>query len=119
MLKAERGQFAFIILTTLIGYVGVTFWLNAIRASWPIWIVWVLIIIQLLLYILIFSTSWGRSKVLGLNTYLGFIIFTILAVLGRIENWEIIIIPLTIIVMLVFSAVNKKVSKDGLFKNVV
>ena len=117
MLKVERSQFAFSILSNLAGYIIITLWLNTIRTSWPLWIVWILIVVQFLLYFLIFRNSWERSKDFGINPYIGIVIFICLALLGRINDWEIIIIPLMIIAMLITSGINKKVSKDGLFKD--
>jgi hypothetical protein len=111
ILKAERNMFVFHILGTLIGYVGITLWLNAIRTTVSLWFVWILIIIQFLLYCLIFSTSYLRAKVCGLKHF-GFPIFATLCVLGRVENWELIIIPLLIVIMLIFSAKNKNVSNE-------
>ena len=100
----------------LLGYTNLyksAFWLNSIRATASLWFIWVLIIIQFALYFSIFLTSYNRSKVLGLNKNVALILFIILAVLGRVNNWELIVIPLLVIVMLMFSARNKKVSQKG------
>ncbi|MDO8657597.1 MAG: hypothetical protein Q7K55_02555 [Candidatus Levybacteria bacterium] len=98
----NRNIFASQILIISISYALLTLWLNSIRANANIWFVWLLIIVQFLLYFSIFSVSYQRAKVLGLKSF-GFAIFVILAILGRVENWEIIIIPITIIVMLILS----------------
>jgi len=74
--------------------------------------VWILIIIQFSLYFWIFVNSYQRSKVLGLNKNLAWIIFSILAILGRVNNWELLVIPLLIVVMIIFSARNKNVSDE-------
>lgn len=74
---------------------------------------WLLIIIQFTLYFSIFITSYFRSKVFGLNNNIALILFTALAVLGRVENWELIILPLLIVTMLVLSARNKKISTEA------
>lgn len=105
--KAERRIFFGKIISIVIGYAGITFWLNAIRATWPIWFVWVLIIVQLILYFSIFVSSYNRASAIGLNKTLGFIIFVALAVLGRVNDWELLIIPLLVVIMLIFSAKNK------------
>lgn len=102
-LKAERKIFAGGIITVFVLYVGISIWLNAIRTFASLWFIWMLIIIQILLYFSIFSMSWSRSKICGLNSYLGFIIFVTLAILGRVNNWELVIIPLVIITMLIVS----------------
>lgn len=94
------------------GYTGITFWLNAIRATAPLWFVWVLIIVQFALYFSIFISSYRRAIVCGLNKNISLIIFTALAVLGRVNDWEILVIPLAIIVILIFSMKTKNVSDD-------
>lgn len=113
VLKLERNGFAVRIIITAIGYVGITFWLNAIRATAPLWFVWVLIIVQFALYFSIFITSYRRAITCGLNKNISIIIFTVLAILGRVNDWEIAIIPLTIIIMLIFSTKAKDVSGDN------
>ena len=109
VLKMERNVFIFYILASALSYAGITFWLNAIRATAPLWFVWVLIIIQFALYFSIFIISYRRATVCGLNKNLGIIIFTTLAILGRVNNWELLIIPLTIVVMLVVSTRTKNI----------
>jgi hypothetical protein len=49
--------------------------------------------------------------VFGINNYLGICLFTVLAILGRVNNWELVIIPLLAATMLVLSARNNKVSE--------
>ena len=102
ILQSERRVYLGSILTVSLGYLGLTLWLNAIRATANIWLVWILIIIQFSLYFLIFYISYKRSKVIGLGG-IAFPIFIALTILGRVNDWEIIIIPLLIIVMLIFS----------------
>lgn len=113
VLKMENRMFWGRILGSSIGYLVITLWLNSIRATASLWFVWVLIIIQFALYFSIFIAGYQRSKILGLNKNYAFILFIILAVLGRINNWELLVIPLLIVVMLAFSAMNKKVSEKG------
>lgn len=108
----ERNSFAFRLIFATIVYAGITFWLNAIRASAPLWLVWFLIIVQFALYFSIFISSYRRAKVCGLNKNISICIFTTLAILGRVNDWEIVIIPLTIIIMLIFSMRAKNVSED-------
>jgi hypothetical protein len=112
ILKAERSLFLGKIISIFIGYVGITLWLNAIRATAWLWFVWVLIVIQFLLYFSIFFLNYTRALVIGLNKKLGFIFFVILAVLGRVNNWELFIIPLLLVVMFIFSAKNNNVSDE-------
>ncbi len=110
VLKLERNSFAVSIIVTAIGYTGITFWLNAIRANASLWFVWVLIIVQFTLYFSIFISSYRRAIVCDLNKNISLIIFTALTILGRVNDWEILVIPLTIIVMLILSMKNKNIS---------
>jgi hypothetical protein len=106
-LKIEKRLFFGKIISIVIGYVGITFWLNAVRATWPIWLVWVLIIVQLILYFSIFISCYNRTSAIGFNKTLGFIIIVALAVLGRVNDWELLIIPLLVIIVLIFPTKNK------------
>lgn len=113
ILKQERNLFLGKIFSFVVIYSIVTLWLNSIRTTAPIWFVWLLIIIQFLFYFSIFIVSYRYSKVIGLNEILAFILFIILAVLGRVNDWEIIIIPLLLITMLILALKNKKLSEKG------
>ena len=113
VLKIENRLFWSRILGSSIGYLLMTLWLNSIRVTASLWIVWVLIIVQFAIYFSIFITSYQRSKVFGLNKNISLVLFIALAVFGRVNDWEIVIIPLLVIVMLVFSVMNKKVSEKG------
>ena len=113
VLRMENRMFWGKILSSSIGYLLITLWLNSIRATASLWFVWVLIIIQFALYFSIFISGYQRSKVFGLNKNLALVLFIILVVLGRVNDWEMIVILLLIVVMLAFSARNKKVSKKG------
>ena len=113
VLKIENRMFWGKLIGSSIGYLLITLWLNSIRATASLWFVWVLIIIQFALYFSIFISGYQRSKVFGLNKNLALVLFIILAVLGKVNDWEMIVIPLLIVVMLAFSARNKKVSEKG------
>jgi hypothetical protein len=104
VLTLERRSFAFRLVGSAIGYLAITLWL-----------VWMLIIIQFALNFSIFIVSYRRSVVFGLNNALAFIVFVALAVAGRVNVWERFIIPTLVVIMLIFSAVNKKVSARGQF----
>jgi hypothetical protein len=110
LLQVERRSFAVRILFYAIGYVSLTLWLNSIRATAAHWFVWTLIIIQFLFYFAIFVSSYRRSVVCGLNKPLAFGLFLALTFLGRVNNWEQVIIPAVVVIMFAVSAVNKKVS---------
>jgi hypothetical protein len=113
VLKIENRSFWFRILASSIGYLAITLWLNSIRTTASLWFVWILIIIQFSLYFSIFITGYTRSKVFGLNKNIAWILFSVLAVLGRVNNWELIIIPLLVITMLILSARNRKMSSKA------
>ena len=102
MCLIARRMFTIQLLAIVGGYVGVTFWLNDIRETAPQWWVWVLIIIQFLLYFSIFSACYQRAKDIG-SKYSHIVVFIILAVLGRINDWEVVVIPLTVVTILVLS----------------
>ncbi len=110
ILKTEHRLFIGHILSLAMGYVIITLWLNHIRATASLWLVWPLIIIQLLLYFGLFTSGYNRSKVFGLNKNIAFIIFLSLAVLGRINDLELLVIPLLLVVMFILSVRNKNVS---------
>lgn len=112
ILKTERRVFAGRILATLFGYVLFSTWLSYVRETAPLWFVWTLIIAQWLLYFLIFIVSHRRAQAIGLKTF-GIIPFIILAALGRINDWELVIIPGLIITMLIISARTKTMSAQG------
>jgi hypothetical protein len=104
VLKRERNIFIFKIISIVICYTIITLGLNSIRAAAPHWSVWFLIALQLTLYFLTFFICYQRAERCGINKTLGAILFIILAVLGRAENCEYFIIPLTVIVMIRYSA---------------
>ena len=107
-LQGDRNAYMSSMTLVVIGYAGITFWLNEIRENSSLWLVWMLIIIQLILYFSIFVISYQRAQLIGIKRF-GIIPFIILAILGRVENWEIFIIPLLLITMFLLSAkyVNK------------
>jgi len=110
ILRQEKRLFVFKLLSSVVGYIGITLWLNAIRTTTPIWFVWALIIIQFALYFSIFIVSNQRTIVFDLNKNISIILFTVLAILGRVNDWELIIIPLLVLIMLIISAKNNKLS---------
>ena len=112
ILKTERRTYIAKIFLTVFVYIGLSILLNSIRATAPIALVWVLIALQFLFYFLIFSVSYTRAKVYGLPNY-GLVLFIVLCVLGRINNWEIAVIPLLVVVMIVLGMRNKNLSLEG------
>lgn len=113
ILKQEKEVFATKLLLNVLVYVGITLWLNAIRTTAQIWFVWVLAIIQLILYFSMFIISYQRSKVFSLNRKISIMIFFIFAMLGRVNDWDLLIIPLLIIIMLILSFKSKNLSSKG------
>ena len=49
VLKVENRSFWFRILACSIGYFAMSLWLNSIRTTASLWLVWLLIIIQFIL----------------------------------------------------------------------
>ncbi len=114
VLKIDNRLFCARIIGYSVSYFLISWWLNSIRTTASLWIVWPLIIIQFVLYFSIFYTSYSRSKVFGLNKTLALIIFVVLTVVGRVNDWEVLVIPLLAVVMIILSSRNKKVSKEWL-----
>ncbi len=112
-LKHDHSWFLATLFYPLVGYIIVTLILNAIRVTAPLWIVWLLIIVQILLYISIFVINYRRAVVMGLNKYTSLGLFSLLAVLGRINDWELAVLPLIILIMFLLSRRNKKISKKS------
>jgi len=108
LIKAEYGKmFAGKMVASAIGYLVVTLFLNWIRASASLWIVWPLILIQLGLYVSIFFSGCRFFTTLGINATLTLVVFVALAALGRVVYlfaWEWVAIPLAlaIVVALLF-----------------
>jgi len=109
VLRMEQGAFILRILFTIGAYVGVTFWVNAIRQTAAIWFVWVLIAVQFFFFITIFVVCSLRAKQCGFrHTWLLFVPL----VLSRINNWEVVVIPTLAVVMVILSARNRKVAPE-------
>ncbi len=87
-LRLERDNFAFGIIGVTMGYIGITYWLNEIRATTSLWFLWTLIIIQFSLYLEIFIKSGRRYEACGLNKNISYIAFIFLAILGKINGLE-------------------------------
>lgn len=111
VLKQDRNIFFFQILLRVAGYIGFTLWLNSIRTTAPMWIVWILIFIQFAFYFSIFIISHQYSKICGLNKTFSYILFITLAILGRVNDWELFIIPSLVITMIFCAIKNKNLSE--------
>lgn len=108
IIRGEKNLFTFRVIFTVIGYVGITFWLNAIRQTAAIWFVWLLIGVQIFLFLTIFVVCSLRLQQCRKPTWW----LLLPLVLSRINDWEIVAIPATIIVTLILSELNRNVSKE-------
>lgn len=106
--KANHRLFAGYIIGLVLVYVVMTLILNNIRATISLWILWPLVIIQFGIYCYIFGLSYLRATELGLKNTMLFILFVILALLGRVNDWEILVIPITVLGIIIFSAIKSK-----------
>ena len=120
VLSMENRGYWGSVLARSIGYLLITLLLNSIRGTASLWIVWPLIVVQLAFYCSVFVAGYRRTIVMGLNNTLATITFVSLALLGRMNTpglpwaWEIVILPLVIVVTLGFSAKNKLISQSYL-----
>lgn len=108
VLRAEKNFFIFRLLLTVACYVGITVWLNAVRQTVSAWLLWTLIAVQFFLFLTIFVVSSLRLRQCRTSSWW----LLVPLILSRINNWEILAIPATIIVMLVLSERNKHVSQE-------
>ncbi len=108
IMRGEKNKFIFLLLVVALSYVGVTFWLNAIRQTAAIWLVWCLIGLQLFLFLTIFVVCSLRLRQCCQHRW--WLWFPLL--LSRVNNWEIVFIPAAAIVTLIMSEVNQNVSEE-------
>jgi hypothetical protein len=107
--KMAHGAFVLRLILTIGAYAGVTFLLNAIRQTSEIWFVWVLIAVQLFLFLSIFVVCSMRARECAFrHTWLLFIPL----VLSRVNDWEVVVIPVTAVIMCVLSARSRYVSTE-------
>jgi len=110
VLRTEKNIFIFKLFLVLAAYVGMTLWLNAIRQIAAIWFVWVLIALQLFLFISIFVACAMRAKQCGYRYV--WLILVLVACASRVDNWELMLIPIMAVAMLILSERNQKVSAE-------
>jgi len=109
ILRGEHISFFCRLLFSIGFYAAISFWLNAIRQTAPIWFVWVLIGVQVFFFITIFVVCSRRAKQCGFrHTWLLFIPL----LLSRINDWEVIVIPTLAIIMLILSARNRNIAPE-------
>ena len=109
VLRAEKNMFIFRVTIAAASYVGITFWLNAIRQTAATWFLWCLVGSQLFLFLTIFVVCSLRLRQCRRHTW--WLWFPLL--LSRVENWEVVLIPAATIVTLILSEVNVHVSEEG------
>lgn len=112
-IKIENSMFIGKMIACSIAYLVVMFLLTQFRATAPIVLLWAMIAVQFFLYFSFFVMSYKRSIIFGLNKTLALVIFVILAIAGRVETWEVAILPLVVIIMIILSVRNKKLSEAG------
>jgi hypothetical protein len=110
ILRGEKNLFIVRLFFVLAGYIGITLWLNAIRQSAALWFVWVLIIPQFFFYFSIFIACIVRARQCGYRH--SFWVFIVLSAAGRVNNWELVLIPAMVVIMLILSERNQKVSAE-------
>ena len=108
ILRAEKNLFIFRLFLTVACYVGITVWLNAIRQTASTWLLWTLIVLQLFFFLTIFVVSSLRLRQCKTPSWW----LWLPLILSRINNWEVVAIPATIVVMLILSERNKHVSPE-------
>ena len=108
VLRTEKSIFIFRLLFTVVCYVGITFWINTIRQTASLWFVWLLIGIQIFLFCTIFVVCSLRLKQCRKHAWW----LLLPLILSRVENWEIVVIPATMIVTLILSQLNGNISKE-------
>lgn len=106
ILKAKKSSFISYFISIIIEYAIIVYLLNTFRTVMPSWLLWILIIIQFTIYFFIFIVGYLRSKVCGFNKYISLLFFILLAFLGRVDNWELFILPLLVIIIFISPAKN-------------
>jgi hypothetical protein len=94
LLEQERESFTFGLIAVLVGYVGVSFWFRSEPS-------WILGTGMLILWGMFFQVAFRRLVEMGVRYAW---LLAIPAVVSRINNWEIVILPVVAIGMLIASA---------------
>lgn len=111
VVRWKRNHFRVNIVLTVAAYIGITLLLNSVRKEAAAVFVWGLIVPQLLLYLYIFALAAGRSSECGLKL---FWLFGVLAVLGRVNDFEILVIPIAVVTALIISEIKKPATPSPL-----
>jgi TPR repeat protein len=108
ILRTEKNRYILNLFMVIAGYVGVTLWVNSVRQSASDWLLWTLVVIQLLLVLALFVVSSLRLRQCRMPWWWLFIPL----VLTRINNLEYVVIAGTIILMAILSERNEYVSAE-------
>jgi hypothetical protein len=108
VVRAEKNIFISRLVIAVISYGGFTILLNAIRQTVPIWLLWILITVQLLLFLTIFVVISLRMR--QCRYHIWWLLLPL--ILSRINNWERVVIPATMILTLILSEMNKHISHE-------
>lgn len=115
ILKIENRKFVKLIILNVLLYFLFSFFLNKVRASISLFILYPMIFIQFYMLFLVFKSCYNRMIDCGLNKYLSYITFILICATSRINNLEIIVIPIMIIITILISTFNKNLSNVGEF----
>ena len=107
ILRAEKNIFIFRLTVAAGSYLGITLWLNAARQTILAAVLWFFIGLQLFLFLTIFVICSLRMRQCRKPRWW----LWLPLLLSRINNWEIVAIPATIIVTLILSERTKYVSQ--------
>lgn len=110
ILRAEKNIVIFRLFVCLAGYVGTTLWLNAIRQASALWFVWILIGLQFFFLISIFVVCSMRARQCGHRH--PYIWLLPILFLSRVENWELVVLPALVVIILIISERNQQVSSE-------
>lgn len=100
----QQNIFTVTVIGAILGYAGMTLWLNAIRQTAALPFLWGLIILQLLLFLSVFVICSIRLRQCGRHSW--WIWMPLL--LSRVNDWEVFLIPATAAVVYILSELSKR-----------
>ncbi len=100
--RIERRFFIVKVCATVLAYAGTTYWLNSIRPHASTSFLWALILVQVVLYCSIFLTTFKYAQIYHLKNF-GLAVFAAFIV-GRVNDWELVTIPLIILLALTLTS---------------
>lgn len=113
--NGKKSNYRFQVLVSLALFIGVTLWVNAARANWPLWSILILMAIQLFFYSMILLSTWSRFEEYDHiveyyskpKFYIISGIFVVIGILSKILNLEIIIVPTFAVILIIISKMEK------------